>query len=90
MQSPGEWGGETTNLLQASLREFRFFSANPASRGSSMPPKQSVNRHSPIFPDPGLPINPFLPSMFISAIGGYKKFPPMILLSMILPTIILP
>ena len=30
MQSPGEWGGEKTNLLQASLREFRFFSANPA------------------------------------------------------------
>jgi hypothetical protein len=32
MQSPGEWGGEKTNLLKASLREFRFFSANPASR----------------------------------------------------------
>ena len=50
MQSPGEWGGETTNLLQASLREFRFFSANPAFAGSSMPPNQSVSRHAPFFP----------------------------------------
>jgi GxxExxY protein len=32
MQSPGEWGGEKTSFLQASLREFRFFSANPTLR----------------------------------------------------------
>jgi hypothetical protein len=73
MQSPGDRGGEKTNLLQASLREFRFFYANPASLESSMPTKQSVSSHTPITPDLRLSINPFSPSVIISAIGGYKN-----------------
>jgi hypothetical protein len=50
MQSPSEWGGEKINLLQASLREFRFFLANPALRDHPCPCKQFTSGHAPFFP----------------------------------------
>jgi hypothetical protein len=50
MQSPGEWGGETTNLLQASLRGFRFFLANPALRDHPCRPINLRIISHPIFP----------------------------------------
>jgi hypothetical protein len=78
--------GRRNNKHPASeLAEFRFFSANPAFAGSSMPAKQSVSSYIRIAPDLVLPIPQFFPSVSLRAIRGYKKFPPMVL-----PTIILP
>jgi hypothetical protein len=65
MQSPGEWGGEKINLLQASLREFRFFSANPTSRDHPYHPiNLGVVSHR-ILPIRVNPCNPWLNKILV-------------------------